>query len=44
MAWYGDVQFKQCAVSELLVAENGSVINNDKWLKMYITAVDKKHC
>jgi hypothetical protein len=35
MAWYGDVQFKQRAVSELLVAEKQSVTNNDKWLKMY---------
>lgn len=33
--WYGDVHCKQCAVTELLVAQKGSLSNTDKWLKMY---------
>ena len=35
MAWYGDVRFKQWAVTEFSVAEKESVTNIHKGLKMY---------
>jgi hypothetical protein len=35
MAWYGDVRFKQWAVTEFHVAEKESVANIHKGLKMY---------
>lgn len=34
MAWYGDANFKQQAVTKSLVVDKESVINIHKWLKM----------
>jgi hypothetical protein len=43
IAYYGDVRFKQRAVTEFIVAEKASVTNIHKGLKMYrvLSAVDK---
>jgi hypothetical protein len=42
MAWYDDVHFKQCAVTEFLVAEKRSVTKTDQWLKKcLVSTVDE---
>jgi hypothetical protein len=39
MVWYGDVHFKQRAVTEFLVAEKESVMNMHKGLKNYTVSM-----